>query len=398
MLSDPDISGAAGAPATQHLRPVQVVGHPFAPIGMGEHARSVWRALSEIIDDVGIVDIYRGAGGVDDPAYRAAFSQVITENLGDGVNIFCINGDEVEDSFTALRDRNLGAPGARNVVYPAWELEHYPEEWAKQLSRFNEVWAPSSFIRDAIAKVVDIPVIHMPLACEVKGRALVPRSYFGIRESAYVFLTAFDFLSYVDRKNPFAVIEAFSRVLARRPYADTLLVVKTNNSDRRPETKARFEKAIAGIEDRIIVIDRTLRDDEMKALMWLSDCFVSLHRSEGFGRGLSEAMALGRPVVTTAYSGNMDFCTPETAFLIPYELIPVQSGQYPHWENQHWAEPDIDAAAKAMASLLDDPEVGRQMGRRARHHIAAEFSFLAAGVRYMERSALLTAASLRESK
>lgn len=361
---------------------VRVVGHPFAPIGMGEHVRSAWRSLHEVGVEARIVDVY-GPQGQPDPELIAQCSSAITPLLGDGVNIYCINGDEIEQALSVLP--NPMTPGSKNIIYPLWELERYPEEWAKQLMRFDEVWAPSAFIRDSIAKAVSIPVVHMPLASEVKRRALRSRRHFGIRESAYAFFFSFDFLSYVERKNPFALIEAFSALIKERPYGDVALVIKTNNADRRPEMKERFDAAITPIRDRVTVINGTLPDPEIKSLLWITDCFVSLHRSEGYGYGMSEAMALGKPVIATAYSGNMDFCSEETAFLVPYSMIPVRPGEYPHWRMQHWADADVEVATRYMRELIDDPKKGRDKGARARLRIMTDFSYLAVGLRYQRR-------------
>lgn len=369
-------------PETGYDTRVRAVGHPLAPIGMGEHVRSVWRAFDEVGVPACIVDIY-GPQGVPDPELVSQFGPAVTPLLGDGVNIYCINGDEIEQALSVLP--NPMADGSKNVIYPAWELERYPKAWAEQLMRFDEVWAPSAFIQAAISPVVDIPVVHMPLACEVYRRQLVSRRRFGIRDSAYAFFFSFDFLSYVERKNPFAVIEAFRKVVAQRPYDDIALVIKTNNAERRPEMKARFDEAIAPLRERVVVINATLTDLEMKSLIWVTDCFVSLHRSEGFGRGLSEAMALGKPVIATAYSGNMDFCTEDTTLLVPYTLAPVQSGEYPHWQDQHWAAADVEAAARVMRFLIDNPDEGRKIGTRARTHLAVNFSYLATGLRYAAR-------------
>lgn len=351
---------------------------------MGEHVRSVWRALNEVGMAAGIVDIY-GPQGASDAEFTAPFAQALLPEAGAGTNIYCINGDEVEGAFGHMRHRNVMAKGSRNIIYPAWELERYPREWAEVLERFDEIWAPSAFIRDAIAKAVTKPVVHMPLACEVRRRALRSRRRFGVRDSAYAFLFAFDFLSYVERKNPFAVIEAFRGLVRERPFEDVTLVIKTNNSQRRPEMAARFEAAIKSLRAHIVVIDATLSELEMKALIGLCDCFVSLHRCEGFGRGLSEAMALAKPVIATAYSGNMDFCTEVTARLAPYTLIPLREGDYPHWQDQHWADADVEAATRAMRDLVDDPAAGRALGARARAHLMTNFSYLAIGLRYMRR-------------
>lgn len=374
-------------PVTIDLR-VRVVGHPTAPIGMGEHVRSVWRALREAGVDASIVDIYGPPPKVD-PEFTADLAASSTHDLGQGVNIFCINGDEIAPALNHMRTRRPMSPGSHNVIYPAWELERYPSVWAQELERFDEVWSPSQFIREAITRAVSRPVLHMPLACEVRRRGLRSRRHFGIRDSAYAFLFAFDFLSYVERKNPFAVVEAFQELMAERPFDDIVLVIKTNNSAQRPAMADRFREAVASLQERVIVIDETLSELDMKSLIWLCDSFISLHRSEGFGRGMSEAMILGKPVIATAYSGNMDFCTPETAKLVAYDLIPLREGDYPHWENQHWADPDIESAVRGMRELVDDPAAGRALGRRARLHIAEHFGYLRIGQRYAQRVAAI---------
>jgi glycosyltransferase involved in cell wall biosynthesis len=363
---------------------VRIVGHPFDPIGMGQLVRSVWHSLTDAGVNPLMIDIWENPS-VPDREYADSLGSAITKELGTRLNIFCINGDQVAPTLEKLRDRRLFSRGSHNVIYPAWELERYPAEWAKQLSHFNEVWAMSKFTQQSISKVVDIPVIHMPLACEVKHRALRSRRNFGIRDSAYVFLFAFDFLSYVERKNPFAVVEAFRLLITVRPFDDLVLVIKTNNSDRQTEMKKRFDAAIAPLRDRIIVIDNILTDLEMKSLMWLCDSFVSLHRSEGFGFGPAEAMALAKPVIATAYSGNMEYCNRETALLVPFTLIPLRSGEYPHWQGQHWADPDVDSATHYMRKLVDNPGWGRKLGQSARAYITKKLSYLAVGQLYLSR-------------
>ena len=142
------------------------------------------------------------------------------------------------------------------------------------------------------------------------------------------------------------------------------------------------------------MIDETLSDLDLKSLIAVSDCFVSLHRSEGWGFALCEAMSLGKPVIATAYSGNMDYCNEDTAKLIAYDLIDVRAGDYPHWEGQHWADPDIEAATQAMVELVDDPDAARALGQRARTNLSLNFSHLAIGLRYAERLKCLEARDL----
>lgn len=363
---------------------VHVVGHPSAPIGMGEHVRSVYKALREAGAEPKIVDIY-GPGEVRDQWLINSYAPDLSSMLGDDINVFCINGDEVNQAFSVLKDRNLHAPGARNIIYPNWELSIYPAEWGRILDNFDEVWAPSGFIGDCLVGATSAPMVHLPQACEIDARSLLSRRHFGIPESAYTFFFAFDFLSYLERKNPFAVLEAFAQAVEMRPNADMRLVLKLNNAERKPEDFARFQEAYSDFRDRVVLLKGNLTDYEMKALMWLSDCFVSLHRSEGWGRGMSEAMVLGKPVIATGYSGNMDFCTEDTSLLVSYEMVPVRAGEYPHWQGQEWAEADTDGAARHMVNLVDDPDLGPSIGRRARAHMMANFSFLERGLAYARR-------------
>jgi glycosyltransferase involved in cell wall biosynthesis len=364
---------------------IHVVGHPTAPIGMGEHARSVFRALREAGESAVLVDIY-GPGANVDKQLQDSYAEFTTPWLGDNINIFCINGDEVKQAFEVLATRNLKRDGSYNIIYPAWELADYPDLWLQYLERFEEIWAPSQFTADAIQKKTKVPVIRMPLACEIGVRGLFSRPHFAIPESSYCFLFSFDFLSYVERKNPQAVIEAFVEACDARPTADVRLILKVNNPEREPEAYERFKKSFSEYADKVVLIEQTLSDLEMKALMWNIDCYVSLHRSEGFGRGLSEAMVLGKPVIATAYSGNMDFCNEDTAFLVPHELVAVGPGEYPFWEGQEWADADVNAAAATMVRLIDNPAIGQQVGRKARAHMSARFSFLARGLAYTERA------------
>ncbi|ULU25212.1 glycosyltransferase [Dyella terrae] len=134
-----------------------------------------------------------------------------------------------------------------------------------------------------------------------------------------------------------------------------------------------------------------MTDNDTKNLVRCCDAFVSLHRSEGFGRGLAEAMYLGKPVVATAYSGNMDFMDSDTAHLVGYDLVPLKAGDYPHGEGQKWADAHVDEAAAHMITLVDHPEDGRSMGKRAARRIRNFCGYRAAGIRYRDRIDALAA-------
>ena len=360
--------------------PTVLVGHPFAPIGMGEHLRTTFRALRAAHVPVHVLDVYGFAN--PDPDLKTELEPFLVENVGRGTSIFCVNGDEVEAVFDRLGRR---ANGERRIIYPAWELANYPAIWARQLERFEEVWASSIFTHGSIARSVSVPVHHLPLATEPRLRQPLGRRAFGIPDASYVFLFFFDLTSFIERKNPFAALEAFRRVLEARPGQDVRFVVKLNSSHTRPEARQRFLDFIRPLGDWIILLDRTMTDAEVKALHLCCDAFVSLHRSEGYGFGLAEAMFFGRPVIATGYSGNIDFMNADTAFLLDYQLVPAPEGAYPHATGQVWAEPDVKQAADIMVRLIDNPTEGRIVGEAASRRIRTHFSHRAAGLRYAAR-------------
>jgi glycosyltransferase involved in cell wall biosynthesis len=367
-------------------RKVTLIGHPFVPIGMGEHLRSVFRSLLAVGTDVWVRDVYGGSRA--EPTILSELSPRLTRRYSSDINLFCLNGDEVEPIL-----KHIGEPlEGWNVIYPAWELSQFPKEWAAQLSMFDEIWTTSNFTYNAIRKAVATPVYHFPLAGEITLGTFVGRRYFGIPESSFVFVFMFDFSSYIQRKNPFAVLQAFEQLCQRRPNDDVQLVLKVKGGESRPDDYAMFRDQVAKYRDRVVVIDGLLSEDEVKNLIRCCDAFISLHRSEGFGLGLAAAMFLGKPVVATAYSGNMEFMREDCACLVGYSLVEVSQGAYPFGEGQKWAEPNMDEAVDYMIRLSSDREYARRIGDAASRYIRTNFSYRATGLRYMDRINAIAAA------
>jgi glycosyltransferase involved in cell wall biosynthesis len=214
---------------------------------------------------------------------------------------------------------------------------------------------------------------------------LLGKPYFGIPEHRFAILYFFDLRSYTSRKNPWAVIEAFHRLIQARPNAEVQLVLKLNYSRTDPGVVLQIKQRIAAFAGRVTMIDATLSNNETKNLVRCCDCFLSLHRSEGFGRGGAEAMFFAKPVVATGWSGNMDYMNDEVAFPVSYTLVPVHEGEYPEFQGQVWANPNIGEAASVLVKLVDDPAYARNIGARARTHMQQQFSDAALGARYRER-------------
>jgi glycosyltransferase involved in cell wall biosynthesis len=321
----------------------------------------------------------------DDLDLRSEIVGCLVHQLSSDINIFYINGDMVEHSLEQVRG-DLPA-SAYNIIYPMWELSRYPTDWAKLLDKFDEIWAPSKFTHQSIKSAVNKPVLHMPVAAEINLSTFLGRRYFDIPESAFVFLFFFDFTSYMERKNPFAVLQAFEELSRHCPNEDLCLVIKVKGGELRPNDYTVFSDYVARSKSRLLVIDKVLSDNEIKNLVRCCDCFVSLHRSEGVGLGLSAAMFMKKPVVATGYSGNLDFMTEENSCLVRYDLCAVPDGAYPSSEGQVWAEPDIGHAVDHMLKLVSDRDHAREIGENASRDIRVNFSWRAAGLRYIRRVA-----------
>jgi glycosyltransferase involved in cell wall biosynthesis len=295
---------------------------------------------------------------------------LLSEELPQDINLFCINADQMP-----VVHEHLGASafaGRYNIGCWFWELERFPQRWHGAFALVDEIWVLSQFVRDAVAACTDKPVRVMPLALQLPQQAPLPRQLLQLPDDEFVVLASFDFNSWVTRKNPLAAVAAFQAAFppARR---DVRLLLKTINGQRLPQALRSVAEAVAD-DARIELRDGFLDRDGMWALQSACDAYLSLHRSEGYGLGLAECMALGKPVVATGYSGNLQFMDDSTSCLVPYSLVPVGEDAYPDWRGQHWAEPDIAAAAAALRRLADDPAHARRIGSAARLKMQQAFS------------------------
>jgi len=350
------------APVEQRITPrlpaaadVSVIGYFSAATGVGEAGRRTLRNLGEV-ENLACEQL-----DIDgDPAAT-----------GSGlVQIFHVNADQLPLVMRSMRPRL--PRGAYRIAVPFWELETLPKQWHRAFDGVDEVWASSRFIQNTLEKHLTIPVVYMPLALTPIAPVAGGRTAFGLDPDAFLFFTAFDFLSFMERKNPLAAIAAFKTAFP--PGDDGAgLIIKTQNSGSDPAGLARLHAAI-GDDARIKLLDLTLPQDEVISLITACDCVLSLHRSEGFGLLVAEAMLLERPVIATDYGATTELVTAETGFPVDYRLVPVGQNAYPFADGQIWAEPDAAHAATLMRKLRSDPAESGRSVRAAKRHLSDSYA------------------------
>jgi glycosyltransferase involved in cell wall biosynthesis len=363
-----------GRPAIK--RDLCLVGYAGLVSGRAEDLRMTALALRRQARGWAVLDRLSGAITTEDGRSAAGLAEPPL------VNLVHLNADTAFFDYGFLRERGLER--SYTIGYWAWELAEFPQEWTSSFAFVDEVWVASRFTYDAIAPATAKPVLLMPMAVALPpAEPGLERADFGLPHDKFIFYFSFDFRSYTARKNPLAAIKAFRRAFPRYD-APVVLLLKTIGSDWKPDDRDNLVQAIGG-DPRILLIDREFTRPRATALLALSDCFLSLHRSEGFGRGPAEAMLLGKPVITTAYSGTADFATPEAALLVDYELVPIGEGDYPGASGQVWAEPDIEQAAAAMRRIAADAALARQLGRAGRDLIRRRYHPQLVGLQYVDR-------------
>ncbi len=356
---------------------INVVGYLNAELGVGEVARQAIGALDAAAIPVIPIGVTAGVG-------REAhdFEHQSHARGPFATNLVCVNADMLPTIVGQLGPEFF--QDRRTVGWWWWESDALPERWHSSFDLVDEVWAGSRFVAETLAKVSPVPVAYIPTPVTMRPGVAPDRAAVGLPDG-FVFLFSFDFNSVVARKNPGGVVEAFRRAFPE-PRTGVSLVIKSINGDRHPEAVEALTQAIGGRDD-IELRDEFLDADLRDVLVASCDCYVSLHRSEGFGYTLAEAMLLGKPVVGTAYSGTADYLSDQTGFVVDHELVAIGEGADPYPADGRWAEPDLDHAAQLLRRVLDDPGEARARAERGRAFILANHSPAAAGRAMAERLA-----------
>lgn len=381
--------GAAALPRIADTEPVdvQLIG-PFAKAsGLGQAVRLSAAVLEQTALTRNDVDF-----DLDNPAPEG-FSNVGLRgsHRKARINLIHLNAEAIPQAFAYGPDVFTGA---YNIGYFFWELNSPAACHYLALEMLDEIWVSSEYGRHIYTREGGIPVSNVGMSFEevpdidrARARASV-ESRIRCQPTDFVFLAAFDSYSFVQRKNPIGVIRAFQK--AFQDEAGVRLLLKTQNRDSTTDpAQIRIWNqidAIASSDRRITIINETLTYDELLDLKKGCDCYVSLHRSEGWGFGMIEAMNLRLPVICTGYSGNMEFCSEETAWIVGYKEVELRRDEYILVRlGQKWAEPDIGDAARQMRAVFADAEERERRVDRAWNNVQKNFSTSAIGARYKQR-------------
>lgn len=374
-------------PAKENKTDVQIIGPMRKASGLGQASRLTAGVIARGGFSFSAFDF-----GLDNPAPEGFSSKIALGGLKHArINLIHLNAESIPLAYAYMPDV-FGS--SYNIGYFFWELDTPANCHHLALDLLDEIWVSSEYCRSIYANATDKPVVNVGMCAErldgisrAEARAYVSKRL-GAAPDDFVFLSAFDSFSFIQRKNPVNVLRAFRAAFPDDPRVR--LVLKTHNrhyvgDPRQLRMWRGIEEEIEG-DPRVTVIDETLSYEDLRKLKAGSDCFVSLHRSEGWGFGMIEAMASGIPVVATAYSGNMDFCTPETCWLVDYDLTCLYPDDYIFViPGQKWADPRLDSAVAQLRAVAYDAEDRMRRVEAATRFVQANFSEEAIAARYAAR-------------
>ncbi len=347
---------------------VNLAGYLSSELGVGEAARQLQLAFESAGVQTAPIDI-----PVEAAEMPAALGGLSERELPFDFNLICVNADMLPE-LAGAAGKGL-FEGRRSAGLWFWEVAKFPERWRGSFDHIDEVWVASEHISAAIQPLSPVPVRTIRVPVTPVAPARLSRASLAMPEG-FCFLFVFDYRSVFRRKNPLGVVEAFRA--AFKPGSGASLVVKSVSGDLFPEQADELAAAAAEHPD-IHLIEETVEAEVKNAMIESCDCYVSLHRSEGLGLTMAEAMYFGKPVIATAYSGNLDFMTAGNSYLVEHSMARIGASAGPYPEDAEWAEPNLEHAAAQMRHVFEQRGEAESRGRRAAADIRRTHSPRAAG-------------------
>lgn len=369
----PSFSARTSSDTTPGLN---IFGHFSREIGIGEAARSLARSCREASIPVCRVDVDELFTDSARPKPEIIPSGVSSHPI----DVLYFNADVTLAAGRYLRA--LGHHSGYRIGFWHWEQPTLPKRFHEALAELDEVWVPSAFVHEAIASIAPVPVVTIPHAVHFTPTPGVRRSDFGLPQDKCLVLVMYDFHSFQERKNPSAAIAAFRAAKVTEP--SLALVIKTINAQHHQRERQELEESLRDLAD-VTFIDAALSRQQAWDLEMCCDILLSLHRAEGFGLILAEMMFLGKPVVATGWSANMDFMNASNSVPVAFRLEPLARPVGPYEAGIPWAEPDVDHAAAALRRLATDRDLAASLGGNARDTILQTLAPAVIGRRVRDR-------------
>lgn len=355
---------------------VNLAGYLSSALGVGEAARQIHAALEACEVPAATIDVPVEAAQM--PQTLGGLSRI---DLPYEFNLICVNADMLPELAGAAGPEMFEGRHSAGLWF--WEVGQFPERWRGSFDHVDEVWVASEHVAEAIRPQAPVPVRTVRIPVTPKPPADLSRAELGMPDG-FCFLFVFDYRSVFKRKNPLGIVEAFRDSF--EPDSGASLVIKSVSSEAFPAEAEALAEAASKHPD-IHLIGEMVDAKVKNAMIQSCDCYISLHRSEGLGLTMAEAMYFGRPVIATAYSGNLDFMTEENSYLVENSMVKIGEDAGPYPADAKWAEPDLEHAAALMSQVFAQQEDAAERGRRAAADIRRTHSPRATGERIEARLA-----------
>ncbi len=344
---------------------INLIGNIRGDNGLGQSTRLIADIIDASKTPFTINNFFVPPGGsMTDKSY----DYKITDKARYGVNVIHVNASEF--TLCYMEYGNKLWDYRYNIAYWLWELEEFPEEWLNNINLVDEIWTPAEFISNTLRKYTDKPVTTVPYCVTAPTDDKFDRKYFNLPEDKFLFLMMFASGSIMERKNPLGTIEAFKRAFDKG-NKDVGIVIKVNEHS---EKDIEYIHSVFDGYDNIYIITGTYSKVEVNSLTKCVDVFVSLHRAEGFGLVLAEAMLVGTPTIATNWSANTEFMNSDVACMVDYKMIELKEDLPPFKKGYHWADADINQTAEYMKKLYEDKEFYNKIKVNAKEYVSKRLS------------------------
>lgn len=359
---------------------VNQIGYFGKGFGLGESSRLMLEALKQAGIPVSLISVNDLLVNVRDEPFLYPIENVFKYPI----NLFTIDTTQIpifieRNGWNHFKNRH-------NIGLVFWETTHTTQAYAKGWEYLDEIWTTSRFMQEVLSRIAPtaIPVHYIPQPLELAYSYRSTNQTKKELPHLFTYLFFFSFNSVLGRKNPQAIIDAFH--IAFPDEKKVRLIIKSKDSQNFSEQLKNMQKKIER-DSRVVWIDEVMDEQERFNLMNRCDCYISLHRSEGFGLTLCEAMLLNKPVIATGYSGNIDFMNDHNSYLCSYRFVPVGEGNPPYPPDGIWAEPDIHHAAQLMRHVFENQEEAITKAHRGREFIQELYNFKRVGTSIAKRLA-----------